>query len=120
MEDTERLVNILLKLSKNPKAAFARDDREAIDNAKLGDIALAQQSMLKNGVSAEELWALWHKYKDILPDQESKLRSELPDNHVLRKVMAEHEMMLCFIAELEEVSRDIGGLESGSSLTHEI
>jgi hypothetical protein len=35
------------------------------------------------------------------------LRSRLPDHHILRKVMAEHEMQRCFLADLEDVAIQI-------------
>ena len=120
MENTERLVNILEKLSKNPQASFQECEEDFISHADFGEMAIAQQTMLKNGVEAEELLAVWRAYKHILPDQVSCLRKEIDENHVLRKVLAEHEMMLCFIADLEDVTKDINVLETGSSLTHEI
>ncbi len=121
MEKVDRLADILLRLSKNSGSpAFGDEERGLLAAVAAREIALAQMKMLSSGVNAGELWCLWDKYRSILPDQASKLRAELPGNHVLQRVLAEHEMILCFITDLDDVNAQIQRLEYASSSTMEI
>jgi hemerythrin-like domain-containing protein len=43
----------------------------------------------------------------LLEREKFDLRNQLPDYHVLRKVMAEHDMLRCFLADLEDVGMQI-------------
>jgi hemerythrin-like domain-containing protein len=52
--------------------------------------------------------------------EKSDLRQRLPDYHILRKVMAEHEVVRCFLADLEEVADRISQASHLTSTSVEI
>jgi len=121
MEKIEKLTNFLLHLSsESDDQSVTCNDREFLAEATSSDIALAQQNVLASGVNAEQLWRIWNDNRCILPDQAAKLKAELPDHHILQKVLAEHQMILCFIADLDDVSNKIRFLSSASSTTMEV
>ncbi|MDD5459824.1 MAG: hemerythrin domain-containing protein [Phycisphaerae bacterium] len=124
MEKIDKLTQLLLKLqniSKNPDSVnFGEGERGFLALATCRDIALAQQNVLSAGVGAAELWKMWSRNNRILPDQAAKLRVELAPNHILQKVLAEHDMVLCFISDLEDTNRSISGLNLASSANTEI
>ncbi|MHC4069947.1 MAG: hemerythrin domain-containing protein [Planctomycetota bacterium] len=120
MKNIERLTNILLSLNNrvNPPD-FDEADRGFLAAVSCKDIALAQQNLLATGLAPDQLWRLWTQNNRILPDPAAKLRAELPAKHILQRVLAEHEMILCFIADLDEVANTINNLRlAASTNTH--
>jgi hypothetical protein len=91
-----------------------------LHQASSRQIARALQNLLDAGVSVGLLWRAWERNHSALPDQINKLRAELPHNHILRRVLAEHEITLCFMADLDDANEEIRKLESASSMTMEI
>ena len=121
MRNIERLTNILLTLNNrvNPKD-FNEADRCFLATVSCRDIALAQQNLLASGLAPDQLWRIWAQNNRILPDPATKLRTELPANHILQRVLAEHEMILCFIADLDEVANKINDLSFTSSTNSDV
>ncbi|TFG49524.1 MAG: hypothetical protein E4H40_02855 [Candidatus Brocadiia bacterium] len=121
MEKIKKLTNILLRLNEGSEVnSFDYDDRKFLADLSSRDIAIAQQNVLSSGVPASDLWRIWDRNRSILPDQAAKLRTELPDNHVLQKALAEHAMLLCFIADLNDVTSRIKMMTYASSTNSEI
>ncbi len=121
MKKIDQLTHILLNLYKNPHYFENFDtDRQIWQHANLRESALAQQAALESGLKADQLLRIWLKHRDTLPDQAKKLKDELPEGHILRKVLAEHEMTLCFVADLDEMNERIQKMTYASSSTMEI
>ena len=121
MDKIKRLANILLRLNEGTEFnSIGHDDTEFLADLSSRDIAIAQQNVLASGVAASDLWRIWDRNRSILPDQAAKLRTELSDNHVLQRALAEHAMLICFIADLEDVNKRIQWLKYASSTTSEI
>jgi len=121
MERIAELTNILMRLnSRKNTRELGPENRELLSGANCREMAIAQQNVLSTGLSEDDLWRLWSRNRSILPDQISKLRSELSENHVLHLVLAEHEMVLCFVADLDEVNGKIQQLSFASSTNHEV
>jgi len=121
MGDVEKITEILLRLSNDLRRGDLSDSERAfLAQASCTELARAQQNMLESGVTIEQLWLMWQRNRKILPDQASKLRSELPGNHVLLRTLAEHETIICFAADLMEINNQIQQLDFASSATQEI
>ena len=121
MERIAELTNILMRLnSRKNTRDLGPKNKELLNKANCKEMARAQQNVLLAGLTGDDLWRLWSRNRSVLPDQMSKLRSELGKNHVLHLVLAEHEMILCFIADLDEVNGKIQQLSFASSTNHEV
>ncbi len=121
MTKIDRLKDIFMNLRQEaPYPQVSKRDREFLFEVGSKDIAIAQHKILEAGVDTSELWRLWQQNTKILPDQTSKLRRELSKNHFLRRILAEHEMMLCYIADLEELNAEIQKMAFASSVKSEI
>lgn len=120
MDSVDRIAELLLHLSMDESAAFGEVDRALLADVGCSELALAQQKMLNAGLEVSELRELWKNNRGVLPDLGAKLRGEVEDGHILQRVLAEHEMVLCFISELNEVNGKIQQLDYGSSNTEEI
>ena len=113
--------DILLRLNRGKsERELGQSKKDLLSEANCKEMAMAQQNALLAGLSGDDLWRLWSRNRSVLPDQISKLRSELSENHILHLVLAEHEMVLCFIADLDEVNGKIQEINFANSTNHEI
>ncbi|MBW8001152.1 MAG: hypothetical protein FVQ80_03915 [Planctomycetes bacterium] len=120
MDSVDRIAELLLHLSGDESVDFGEIDRALLAGVRCSEIALAQQKILDAGLEVDELRLLWKNNRGVLPDLGAKLRGEIEDGHILQRVLAEHEMVLCFISDLNEVNSKIQQLDYGSSSTEEI
>lgn len=121
MDRETELANIILSMSaKSPQQAIGKRTKEILAMADSREVAHAQQRVLEAGMDLDDLFTTWQENRSVLPDVVATMRRELPDNHLLQHILAEHDMILCFIADLEEVNARIQQLESASSYSCEI
>jgi len=120
MENMEELTHILLDLLEG-RVSLSSREMEVLSGASCRQLGIAQQGLLSTyGLNPETIWRNWNKNRDILPDVTSKLRQQLPDDHIVKRILAEHDMLLCFTADLYNVNAEIQNLSSASSNTIEI
>jgi len=121
MDRETELANIILSMgSKLPHQPIGKRTKELLAMADSREVAHAQQRVLEAGMDLDDLFVTWQENRRILPDVEATMRRELPDNHLLQRILAEHAMILCFVADLEEVNTGIQQLQFASSCTSEI
>jgi hypothetical protein len=121
MERVAKLTNLLLDLRKYGNSQVIDNyDKELLSTVNCREIALAMQNILSSGVGTNELWKFWEENKKLLPNQAERLRCDLPENHIIQRILAEHEMLLCFISDLDEVNSAIQKMSYASSITNEI
>ncbi|MBN1795924.1 MAG: hemerythrin domain-containing protein [Sedimentisphaerales bacterium] len=89
------------------KQRLSEQNRELLASADAREVAHAQQLAMEAGIDLDDLFNIWQKNKAILPDVQAKMRVELPENHIIQLILAEHDMILCFVADLRDVNIDI-------------
>ncbi|MFA5783318.1 MAG: hemerythrin domain-containing protein [Phycisphaerae bacterium] len=94
--------------------------KELFASAGSREVAHAQQRVLESGMDLDELFVTWQQNRKVLPDMEAVMRRELPDNHLIQRVLAEHDMLLCFVSDLEDVNIRVQQLEFATSTNSEI
>lgn len=76
------------------------------------DIAAAQQALIDEGYSSELVqkisaaFVLMGLHKENAGPTEDKL----PDNHIVQKILAEHTLARCYLADLSQITAEIGHL----------
>ena len=119
----EELTGLLIKLNEGKsKVSLRKQANRLITHITPHDIARAESNLMKNGYTLKKIQQLSASFvlMGVLEGRNDKtLRSKLPDNHVLRKVMAEHEMFRCFIADLEDIASHIQQLDELSETSTE-
>ena len=106
----EELTNFLIKLSETKnKNLLRKEATNLIESVTPKDFASAEDNLMRIGVTPEKIQELSATFimMGLLEREKSDLRSHLPDYHILRKVMAEHDMLRCFLADLEDVAEQI-------------
>ena len=119
----EELAGLLLKLCEGKNDTHTRKQaNRLISRIGPSDIARAERRLIENGVSLKKVQQLSAAFvlMGVLDGNDSDLRHRLPDGHILRKVMAEHEIVRCFLAELEELNEQIQQTEKLSSSSAEM
>ena len=77
------------------------------------DIAVAEQNLIDNGYTPQLAGQLSSVFVllGILEEQGGNLKDRLPENHILRQVLAEHELIRCFMANFKDVAQAIGKMD---------
>ncbi|MEN8127026.1 MAG: DUF438 domain-containing protein [Planctomycetota bacterium] len=106
----EELTNFLLELAESKdKNILRKQANRLIKSISPKDFACAEDNLIRNGIPPQKIHQLSTSFimMGLLDKEKSDLRSQLPDYHVLRKVMAEHDMLRCFLADLEDIAERI-------------
>jgi DUF438 domain-containing protein len=108
MSKVEQLSKLFMRVDAGENPENLRREAQAF-LATVGprEVAMAEQYLIQAGVNIEQLRKRCLAHISLLPDQVTRLRSMLPPNHIIRIILAEHEMMLCFLADLEELNSEI-------------
>lgn len=106
----EELSGFLLQLGNGGKNDRLRKQaNRLLTKITPDDIAQAEKLLAKSGLSMKTIQQLSASFiiMGVFEENETDLRRRLPATHILRKIMAEHEMTQCFIADLEEIALQI-------------
>jgi DUF438 domain-containing protein len=108
LDKIEQLTQLFLRLDSGEKPENLRQEaRSFLSQISPRDVALAEQSLMQAGADVSKLRSRCVQHISLLPDQVTRIRTMLPSNHIVRIILAEHEMMLCFLADLEQVNAQI-------------
>jgi uncharacterized protein len=108
MDKVEQLTRLFMRLDAGESPDTVRTEaREFLSTVGPREVAMAEQSLIRSGINVEQLRSRCLTHVALLPDQSYRLRLSLPANHIVRIILAEHEMMLCFLADLEELNTEI-------------
>ena len=85
------------------------------------DIAHAEHQLLQSGFTTQKVQQLSAAFilMGVLEGRKGELIKQLPNGHLLRKVLAEHEMIRCFLTDLEEITEHILQLKTLSDTSTE-
>lgn len=118
----EELKEFLIKISKSKDPKPLREQASRlISSITPKDFETAELKLKESGISTSQIQQLSTTFimMGLLKKEKWDLRSHLPDYHVLRKVMAEHEMIRCFLADLEDIAIKIQASASLSPTSSE-
>jgi DUF438 domain-containing protein len=111
MEKLAKLKSLFTTVVGSSLPAPATVKERSISNVEPQDIALAEQSLLESGYSHGDLRRLYPLEMQLLGNQTQSIRSALPANHIVRRIVCEHELILCFLADLEDATAKIRMME---------
>jgi hypothetical protein len=116
------LSKLLLQLVKKERKVedFDKGDTCFLCCLSTQEVTFAQLKLVSEGVSMSQLQEMWRRNGHKLPDISSKLRRQLPDNHILCTTITEHEMLCCFMADLVDANNEVQLLKTANSSTSEI
>jgi len=110
----EALTRLLRQINQGVDPKLLREEaNQLISRVTPGDIASAEQRLVKDGYStrlAAQLAAAF-VLMGVLEGRAMSIKKQMPANHLLRMVMAEHEMLRCFMADLQDVTEAVSKAE---------
>lgn len=105
MENADFLKGLLERINEGVSASDLRGENTAVlENIRPSDLAVAEQRMLDSGCSVAILRKNQRRYVDLVGDQLHRLWTSLPYNHIVRRILAEHEIYQCLLSDLKEVN----------------
>lgn len=119
----EELTGFLIRLGEGRIDQAARKTAcELMAKIRPEDLAQAEKQLLGSGLSIQKVHQLSLSFimLGVLDRSDLELRRRLPDNHILRQVMAEHDLMRCFLSDLEECAQAIQACETFSASNFEL
>lgn len=118
--NADAITRLLERISKgeNPRK-LRREATRLMSDVRPVDIAQAEQNLIKSGVTESTVHNLSSAFMlmGILEDHMMNIKSKLANNHIIRKVIAEHDLTRCYLAELEDVTKEIDGMETVTDLS---
>ncbi len=108
MERAKQLAALLerVRCGEDPEKV-RREERELLSQINLKDVACADKYLVDSGITFDRLRQIVYAFASVLGDQVSALRANLPASHIVRKILAEHEMLECFIGDLMDLNATI-------------
>jgi DUF438 domain-containing protein len=106
----QTLTRLLRRISRGDDPKLLRKEaHQLLPNVEPKDIATAEQNLIDNGYSVQlvQLLSATFMLMAIPEEQSANLKTWLPANHLLRLVMAEHDVIRCFLADLTDVAGTI-------------
>ena len=106
----EELEGLLLRINDGkPTAALRKQANRLIAAITPEDIAVVEDRLVQGGLSAQRVQQLSAAFilMGLMDGNKTNLRERLGDRHVLKKVLAEHDMLQCFISDLEEIVQPV-------------
>lgn len=108
MEKMQKLTQLLQRINagEGPEKV-AKEAKEFLVTVRPRQLVHAEHFLVRCGYSPADLWRLCAAHASILGDRSARLRAQLPPNHIIQRILAEHAVMRCFLAELEDVNAAI-------------
>ena len=85
------------------------------------DIAAAQQALIDEGYSCQLVQKISAAFMlmGLCKKKKASAESKLPENHILERIFAEHALDRCYLADLEQVSKQISALDHFTNVSSE-
>lgn len=108
MNKTQQLTDILKRLNagEDPDRVKA-EAKELLAQIDPDDLALAEQNLIEEGLSVEDVQGLCPIHLEVLGEQLQQMRARLPKGHVVSTLVNEHDAILGFLDLLQQVNAAI-------------
>ncbi|MHC4394185.1 MAG: DUF438 domain-containing protein [Planctomycetota bacterium] len=110
----KNLTRLLKRLNHGEDPNLLRKEaNHLVTNVGPQDIARAEQNLINDGYSTQLVQQLSATLMlmGIFEEQSANLKSQLAANHILRRIMVEHNIIRCLLADLDEIVDTIGCLD---------
>ena len=112
----EKLTEVLQRLNQEGVTEALR--KEALDIvSKISpiELSIAEQGLIEKGMDPKELRHLCDIHMEVLKGELDKIKTKIEPGHVIFTFIAEHDKILEFLTQLEEINFRIQKLESYNS-----
>lgn len=113
--NSDAITRLLERINKGEDPKRLRGEATKLMNEVLPvDIARAEKNLIESGISSEMVHNLSAAFMlmGMLEDHIMNIKAKLPNSHILRKVIAEHDLTRCYLADLDDVAKEIDKLKT--------
>jgi DUF438 domain-containing protein len=106
----QTLTRLLRRINEGEDPNLLRKEaHRLLTNVDPRDIATAEQNLIKDGypVKIVQLLSATFMLMGITEEQSDNPRTSLPANHILQMVMVEHDLIRCFLGDLNDTAESI-------------
>ena len=110
MNRAEKLTTILRRINQGEDPEQVKLENSLLLSEVTGsDIANAESKLLDCGYTVGDLYKLvpFYKSNGIICDHVSQMREKLADDHIIKRMLAEHDLMLCALSDIEDLTQQI-------------
>jgi len=112
----EKLTNVLQKLNNDGiTEALRKDALDIVSNISPIELSIAEQNLIEKGMNPQDLRHLCDIHMEVLKGELDKIKTKIEPGHVVDTLIIEHDKILGFLTELEEINSKIQKLESYDS-----
>jgi uncharacterized protein len=120
MDKTAQLTSIIKRLNAGEDPGQVKAEaKELLATIGADDLAIAEQNLMDEGLSVEDVQGLCPIHLEVLGEQLQQLRAGLPKGHVVSTLIQEHDAILGFLDLLQQTNETIQGLSEYPGLTLE-
>jgi len=117
----KNLTEVLQKLNKHGVTEELRQEAlEIVSDINPIELSIAEQNLIEEGMKPEDLRHLCDIHMEVLKDELDKIKTKIEPGHVVHTFIAEHDKIIGFLGELEEINSNIQKAESYESILEEI
>ncbi|SFC30238.1 DUF438 domain-containing protein [Clostridium uliginosum] len=116
----EKLTEVLQKLNQvGVTEALRKEALDIVSNINPIELSIAEQNLIEKGMNPQDLRHLCDIHMEVLKGELDKIKTKIEPSHVVHTLIAEHDKILEFLTELEEINSKIQKLESYNSSLEE-
>ena len=112
----QSLTEVLQKLNKDGITDTLRKEAlEIVSDINPIELSIAEQNLIEEGMNPQDLRHLCDIHMEVLRGELDKIKNKIEPGHVVYTFIAEHDKILGFLKELEDINSKIQKLESYDS-----
>ncbi|MDR5586168.1 DUF438 domain-containing protein [Clostridium aquiflavi] len=116
----EKLTEVLQKLNKvGVTESLRKEALDIVSNINPIELSIAEQNLIEKGMNPQDLRYLCDIHMELLKGELDKIKTKIEPGHVVHTLIAEHDKILEFLTELEEINSKIQKLVSYNSSLEE-
>ncbi|MBU3192194.1 DUF438 domain-containing protein [Clostridium bowmanii] len=104
----KKLTEVLQKLNQEGVTeALRKEALDIVSNISPVELSIAEQNLIEKGMKPQDLRHLCDIHMEVLKDELDKIKTKIEPGHVVYTLIAEHDKILEFLTQLEEVNSKI-------------
>lgn len=112
----QSLTEVLQKLNKDGITETLRKEAlEIVSDINPIELSIAEQNLIEEGMNPQDLRHLCDIHMEVLRGELDKIKNKIEPGHVVYTFIAEHDKILGFLKELEDINSKIQKLEGYDS-----
>ena len=116
----EKLTEVLQKLNQvGVTEPLRKEALDIVSNISPIELSIAEQNLIEKGMNPQDLRHLCDIHMEVLKGELDKIKTKIEPGHVVHTLIAEHDKILEFLIELEQINSKIQKLESYNSSLEE-